>query len=750
MLVFFILLMLFRYVLPNDFVIKFKEKMYPFQNTSLPWDERVDDLVARLTLQEIQLQLARGGTGDYGGPAPAIPRLGIGPYAWNTECLRGDVDAAGNATAFAQAIGLAATFSPTLIARVAAATGQEVRGKHNDFVRLGIFTTHTGASCFSPVINIVRDSRWGRIQETYGEDPFMSGVLAQNFVTGLQGSDSRFIQASAGCKHFNVHGGPENIPVSRFSFDAKVSEVDWRMTFLPAFRACVKAGTLSLMCSYNRINGVPACANKELLTDITRGEWNFKGYVISDQGAIENIQDEHHYTNNTIDTAAAAVGAGCNLELSNNLPKPVYMSIVDAVKEGKLSESLVRDTVKPLFYTRMRLGEFDPPDNNPYAQLDSSTAESTEHQALALESAIKSLVLLKNNNNILPLKKEKYNNVAILGPMSDNVQQQFGDYAPFTDHSFIKTPLQGIREIFPNAKYSKVCMDGTRCTSYKKDLIPLIVNNSDLIIFALGTGPDIESEGQDRADLELPGYQKDLLRDGLLYSGNSSVVMLLFNAGPLNVSAADDNNRIEAIIECFFPAQAAGEAIRNVLTNAGGNSSPAGRLPLTWPYYYDQLPPMTNYSMEGRTYRYIKFDPLYPFGYGLSYTTFNYSRFQYLPSIHANETLLVWLTVSNVGNVDSDEVVQCYISWGDKTLPVPVRQLVFFDRVHIKAGQSMDMDIAILGETMAFWDNGHWVIKEGLMTLYCGGQQPFQKKSAPSNILSGQFIIKNTLIAKVL
>ncbi|KAI8783286.1 beta-D-xylosidase 2 isoform X1 [Biomphalaria glabrata] len=724
--------------------------VYPFQNTSLPWDDRVNDLVSRLTLDEIQLQMARGGTGPGGGPAPAIPRLGIGPYVWNTECLRGDVSAPGTATAFPQAIGLAATFSRDIVGRVAAATGQEVRGKHNDFVKQGLFVSHTGASCFSPVINIARDSRWGRIQETYGEDPYLTGQLAQSFVFGLQGNDSRFIQASAGCKHFDVHAGPENIPVSRFSFNAQVSDEDWHMTFLPSFKSCVKAGTYSLMCSYNRINGIPACANKQLLTDIARTDWGFKGYVISDEGAIENIWTQHHYTNNSVDTVAAAVSAGCNMDLPGGEITPVYLSLVDAVNQGKLTEEIVRESVKPLFYTRMRLGEFDPPDNNPFAKLDSSVAESPEHQALALEAAMKSFVLLKNRNNFLPLKPGTFKNVAVIGPMADNVGQIFGDYSPTILPSYVKTPLQGIREIFPDGQNLPVCLDGNRCQSYNATAVAASVYKADLVFVVLGTGTDIESEGKDRPDVELPGHQAALWIDAAYYSGNAPVVLILLNAGPLNVSLADRAIRVPAILECYFPAQATGEALRNILTNSGDFGSPAGRVPLTWPYYQYQMPPMVNYSMAERTYRYMTTPPLYPFGYGLSYTTFNYSLFYYVTAIKANESLNAWFSVTNTGAVDSDEVVQCYISWSDRTLPVPNLQLGYFDRIHIKAGQTVQVEATIPGEVMAFRDQGQWVIKAGLMYLYCGGQQPFQKKSAPSNMLYGQFEIISTLRTRIL
>ncbi|BFZ18920.1 hypothetical protein BsWGS_21959 [Bradybaena similaris] len=712
---------------------------YPFQNTSLSWSDRVDNLVSLLTLDEIQDQMSRGGAGNYGGPAPAIPRLGIGAYQWSTECLRGDVGAAGNATAFPQAIGLGASFSKDLLYRVAAATGKEVRGKHNDFVKQGSLGDHTGASCFSPVINIARDPRWGRIQETYGEDPFLSGVLSEHFVRGLQGNDSRFVQASAGCKHFDVHGGPEDFPVSRFSFDAQVSDVDWRTTFLPAFKKCVEAGTFSLMCSYNRINGVPACANQKLLSEILRNEWNFTGYVVSDEGAIENIISQHHYLNNSVDTVAACVNAGTNLELSGNLQNPVFMSLVDAVSQGKLSEDVVRERVKPLFYTRMRLGEFDPPDNNPYASLNASVAESPEHQALAIEAAIKTFVLLKNTNNFLPLNPAAFTDVTIVGPMADNAHQLFGDYSPNQDRSFTKTPLQGLQELFPNIRTGKACADGTPCTSYSALVIMDAVAAADLVFVALGTGQAVEAEGHDRPDVNLPGYQAQLLADALMYSNNSKVVLLLFNAGPLNLTVFDQVDRIVAILECFLPAQATGDALAAVLVNKGGNSSPGGRLPITWPKLASQIPPIVNYSMVGRTYRYIDTEPLYPFGYGLSYTNFTYQILAVTYYDEPKRDISVQVDVANIGNITADEVVQCYFVWENKTLPVPRIQLIHFDRVTIPAGGYETVQFDVTWENWAYWDGQQWSVQTGVVDLNCGGQQPFQNRSAPSNVLSVQF-----------
>ncbi|KAK7107954.1 hypothetical protein V1264_015778 [Littorina saxatilis] len=299
---------------------------YPFQNSSLPWDERVNDLVSRLTLEEIQLQLSKGGGWEGGGPAPAIPRLGIGPYQWWSNCGRGDVAAPGNATAFPQTIGLAASFSPDLSYRIAVATANEVRAKHNYFISHDIYSGRTGLSCFSPDVDVLRDPRWGRNQETHGEDPYMSGVQSQAYVRGLQGDHPRYVRVSAGCKHYAVYAGPENYPMSRFDFDPQVSMRDLRMTFLPQFKMCIDAGSYSVMSSYNAFNGTPVCANKFLLTEVLRNEWNFTGYVLADAGAIENVINTYHYLNNSVDTVAACVNAGCNIEVSLGAKVPVHVS----------------------------------------------------------------------------------------------------------------------------------------------------------------------------------------------------------------------------------------------------------------------------------------------------------------------------------------------------------------------------------------------------------------------------------------
>ncbi|XP_048239995.1 probable beta-D-xylosidase 5 [Haliotis rufescens] len=712
---------------------------FPFRNTSLSWSDRVDDLVSRLSIDEIQHQMARGGAVNDG--TPPIPRLGIEPYVWNTECLRGDVSS-GNATGFPQALGLAASFSPRLVFQIGEATGVEVRAKYNNYSRSGLHGEHMGVSCFSPVINIVRDPRWGRSQETYGEDPFQSGVLAATFVQGLQGNDTRYVRANAGCKHFAAYDGPEDKPISRMKFDAKVSERDLRTTFLPAFRACVKAGTYSIMCSYNSINGVPTCASKQLLNDILREEWGFKGYVVSDGGAIENILRGHHYADNYVDIASDCVNAGCNLELNQRKEQNLtYFSIVDAINQGKLTEEKVRESVKPLFYTRMRLGEFDPPEMNPYSKLDLSVIESEAHQMLAIEAAMETFVLLKNEGDMLPLKKDTFDRIAIVGPMANNSELLFGNYAPETFHTFVKTPLQGLAKLGQSVNYAAGC-DDNFCKHYDNASIKKAVAMTEVIFVCLGTGRTIESEGNDRYDINLPGYQLQLLRDVAAYRNTTPVVLLLFNAGALNVTWADESSDIAAILECFFPAQATGEALRRVIINEGPSSNPAGRMPATWPATEDQIFNITEYSMEGKTYRYFKGDPLYPYGYGLSYTQFKYFLLENPTTIQAGQDLHGMVTIGNTGNIDGDEVIQVYIQWMNATQPTPQLQLAWFDRVTIPGNGDVNINFTVSAESMAVWvDNKGWAVEEGELMLYVGGQQPNQKKQISSNVVCNTYKI---------
>ncbi|ESO87969.1 hypothetical protein LOTGIDRAFT_193829 [Lottia gigantea] len=718
---------------------------------SLTWDERVHDLVSRLTEEEMMNQMAKG-RADIKTGAPSIPRLGIGEYDWATECLHGDA-IAGNATSFPQAIGLAATWSKDVLYRVAEATSVEVRAKNNNYTKHGLYGFHMGLSCFSPVINILRDPRWGRCQETYGEDPHLTGALAQSFVRGLQGGHPRYIRASAACKHFDAHSGPENIPKSRLSFNSIVSERDWRTTFLPAFKDCVDAGVYSIMCSYNSINGVPACANKKLLTDILRNEWGFSGYVVSDAGAIENVWHFHNYTTNDVDTVATTVNAGVNLNLAAGT---VYEP--QAIEQVKLPDQIVRERMKPLWYTRMRLGEFDPDYMNPYSNINLGAIQSKVHQELSLETAMKSFVLLKNIDNTLPLPNTRFHWISIVGPMIDSPEQLFGSYAPTYDPKFTVTPYYGLERLGGNITSGQGCEDN-KCEHYAKNDIINAVYVSEVVFVCLGLGTEVEAEGKDRDTIDLPGGQLQLLKDAVKYSPeNAIIILIIFNAGAVDLSWAEQNSKISAIIAAFYPGQTTGTALRKLITHDGPYSVPAARLPFTWPKSDGQLPPMVNYNMTGRTYRYLKDDqePLYPFGYGLSYTQFQYDHVSVdLPVkdgvyiVNAGDDLNGSVFVKNKGQYEGEEVSQVYIQWKNIEIQTPKLQLVDFARQHIPTKEYIKVDFTIAAEKMAVWtDDGGWIILPCTLHVFIGGQQPFQTKPVGSNIISFEVKIQGQKMLK--
>ncbi|ESO86874.1 hypothetical protein LOTGIDRAFT_166876 [Lottia gigantea] len=456
------------------------------EDPSLPWDDRVDDLVGRLTIEEIQGQLAKGT-----GATPDISRLDIGAYSWWTNCGRGDVGA-GNATSFPESIGLAAAFSPDLMYAVARVSALEARAKNNYFLKHGQYGVHKGLSCFSPNLDIYRDARWGRNEGTWGEDPFLADVYARVFVKAIQGDNPRYALMTATCKHYTASGGPDSYPVSRMKFDAKVSMRDLQMTFLPGFKGCIDAGSYGLLCAYNSINGVPACADKTTLVDVLRSDWGFKGYVISDAGAIEGMKTGHNYYNNSVDIVAGSLNAGCNINAAGGKTKDkdnAYFSMVKAIQEGKLTEKMVRDLIKPTWFTRLRLGEFDPPEMVPYKQLDLSIIQTPAHRMLSVEAAMKSFVLLKNRGDFLPMKQTKYNNVAIIGPMINNPEAQTGNYSPTVMPTYTTTPLETLSKYLAHSVTStNGCLGDNNCLQYNQTAVIQAVQKSDVIIVCLGLG----------------------------------------------------------------------------------------------------------------------------------------------------------------------------------------------------------------------------------------------------------------------
>jgi len=819
----------------------------PYKNPNLPIETRVDDLVSRMTLEEKVSQMMNA--------APAIERLGIPAYDWWNEALHG-VARAGYATVFPQAIGLAATWDTKLMHDVADVISTEARAKHHEFIRNNQHARYQGLTFWSPNINIFRDPRWGRGQETYGEDPYLTARLGVEFVRGLQGNDPRYFKVIATPKHYAVHSGPEP---ERHAFDAVASERDLRETYLPAFRATILEGkAYSVMCAYNRTNGEPCCANKKLMTDILRGEWKFNGYVVSDCGAIYDIWKFHKVVPTEMEASVLGVRGGTDLTCGTEYP-----TLVQAVKQGLISESEIDTAVKRLMTARFRLGMFDPPEMVPYARIPFSQNDTPEHRQLARKTARESIVLLKNANHTLPLKKD-LKSIAVIGPNADVPEVLWGNYNGYP--SVITTPLAGIKNaVSANTKVSyapgstlagepvvpvpasalttngaepgmkaeyfnnrelrgpaatvrtdaridfnwgrykpaselsennfsvrwtgklKVpesgnytlgftADDGARLYIDGKLLIDAWAGNpkrtvtteitleagrsydlrmeyfqtnreavaklvwsypklaermieeavqatrqSDASVLVLGISAGLEGEempvavegfrGGDRTDISLPKPQEALLK--AVVAVGRPVVVVLLSGSALAVNWANEN--APAILTAWYPGGEGGAAIADVLF---GDYNPAGRLPVTFYKSVDQLPPFTDYSMAGRTYRYFKGEPLYPFGYGLSYTRFVYSKLR----SKVGDSVKVTVDVTNAGDREGDEVVQLYLTDVAASAPVPIRTLVGFDRISLRPREKRTVTFTITPRQMSLIDDrGKRVIEPGEFMLTAGG-----------------------------
>ncbi len=829
----------------------------PYKDPSLPVDKRVEDLVSRMTLEEKISQMMNA--------APPIERLGIPEYDWWNEALHG-VARAGYATVFPQAIGLAATWDTSLMHDVADVISTEARAKHNEFLRNNQHARYQGLTFWSPNINIFRDPRWGRGQETYGEDPYLTSMLGVAFVKGLQGDDPRYLKVVATPKHYAVHSGPEP---ERHAFDAKVSERDLRETYLPAFRATiVEARAASVMCAYNRTNTEPCCANKELMIDILRKEWGFDGYVVSDCGAIADIWKGHHFAGSEAEASALSVKAGTDLACGRE-----YGALIEAVKSGLIGEREIDISLKRLMTARFRLGMFDPPEMVRYARIPFSENDSLAHRDLALKAARESIVLLKNENNTLPLKKS-IKTLAVIGPNADAPEVLVGNYSGRPSKSV--TPLAGIRnavsaetkvlyalgatlsgeaavpvpssaltvngagtqpgfrgEYFNNQELQgqaatvridpqinfdwgrykptpqvgennfsvrwagkltppetgpyqlgATADDGVRLYLDGKLLIDAWASNptktitrevnleagrdydvrmeyyqinresiarlvwsyphivekqieeavnavrqADVAVVVLGLSAGLEGEemtvstegfrGGDRTDISLPRGQEALLK--AVSATGKPVVLLLLNGSALAVNWAGNN--VPAIVEAWYPGEEGGTAIADVLF---GGYNPGGRLPVTFYESVAQLPPFEDYDMKGRTYRYFKGVPLYPFGFGLSYTTFKYENLKLSArKIRAGEGVTVSVTVRNSGDVAGDEVVQMYVTDPSASVPVPIRSLAGVERVFLRPGEKRIVRFTLSAAQMSIISaQGKRVVEPGEFLISVGGKQP--------------------------
>jgi beta-glucosidase len=688
-----------------------------YLDPSRPVAERVGDLLARMTLAEKISQMVH--------EAPAIPRLGIPSYNWWNEGLHG-VGRAGLATVFPQAIGLAATWNPDLIHRIATAISDEARAKYHQAVREGNHGIYFGLTYWSPNINIFRDPRWGRGQETYGEDPYLTSEIGKSFVQGLQGDDRQYLKLAASPKHFAVHSGPDN---DRHHFNAMVSQRDLRQTYLPAFKACVQeAGAASVMGAYNRTNGEACCASKTLLEEILRQEWGFDGYVVSDCGAIDDIYRHHKVVPTAEQAAALAVRSGCDLNCGDT-----YLALFKAVSNGEISLKEIDQAVRRLFQTRFKLGMFDPDEIVPFAQISMDMVNSPDHQVLALEAARQSIVLLKNSGDYLPLRDD-FHSIAVIGPNAADALVLRGNY--YGEPADPVTILEGIIRRAGEGvqvRYAPGCT--IRGTEHQgMDEAAALAAASDLVIAVLGLSQLVEGEeGQeegnppglhslgDRTNLDLPGKQQELL-ERLATSGKPLVVVLL-NGSAVALNWAQASPQVKAILEGWYPGQAGGTAMAEVLF---GDTNPAGRLPVTFYQSIDQLPPFGDYNMEGHTYRYFHDAPLYPFGYGLSYTHFDYSPVEVEWVAEKGQVnLAASIIVTNCGTRSGDEVVQAYIQHLEPGVPTPAYELRGFTRVHLDPGQSCRLSFDFGFDDLACYDDqGQAFLAPGRIRLWIGGHSP--------------------------
>ena len=695
-----------------------------YRDTTLPVEDRAADLVGRMTLEEKVSQTVH--------EAAAVERLGIPAYNWWNEGLHG-VGRAGIATVFPQAIGLAATWNTDLMRRVAVAISDEARAKHHEALADdGSAEWYYGLTYWSPNINIFRDPRWGRGQETYGEDPYLTARLGVEFVRGLQGDDPNYLKLVATPKHYAVHSGPE---AARHGFDARVSQRDLRETYLPAFEACVReAGAAAVMGAYNRTNGEACCASPTLLQKILREEWGFTGHVVSDCGAIGDICRHHRLVETADEAAALAVKAGCDLNCGCT-----YAALTLAVEKGLLTEDDIDRALVRLFDARIRLGMFDPPEVVPYAQIPISVNDCAEHRQLALEAARQSIVLLRNEGGLLPLS-DGVKSVAVIGPNANGVEVLLGNYNGEPSHAV--TPLEGIRNRAGDGlevRYAEGCgltepieggVDAAKEAAARADVVLMVLGLSSRLEGEEGEANLIDKSG-DRKELGLPEAQAELL-DEVLEVGKPTALVLLSGSA---VACADE--RLGAILATWYGGEEAGTALAEVLF---GDVSPAGRLPVTFYESVDQLPPFECYGMAGRTYRFFEGEPLFHFGFGLSYTTFDYSDLEVTPStLSGGESVRVSATVTNCGDMAGDEVVQLYVTDDEASAPVPLRQLQGFTRIHLEPGKSRPVSFTLQPSQMAcYTEEGKQVVEPGQFTVSVGGGQPVAGGSA-TECVTGHF-----------
>ena len=684
---------------------------HKFQDPELSNAERAEDLISKLTLEEKVGQLMYG--------APAIERLNIPQYNWWNECLHG-VARNGRATVFPQAIGLGATFDTGLILRIGQAISMEARAKYNASVANNQRERYQGLTFWTPNVNIFRDPRWGRGQETYGEDPYLTSRIGVSFVKGLQGDHPKYLQAAGMANHYAVHNGPERL---RHEFDAVTSMKDLWETYLPAFEALVtEAHVEGVMGAYNRTNGFPCCAHPYLMQEVLRKKWGFKGYFVSDCWAIVDFYEGHKVVDTPAEAAAMALNAGTNLNCGSTYPE-----LVNAVKQGLTTEAEIDKNLRELLPTRFKLGLFDPPGLVPFDTIGVSWIRKAEHVALSLEAAEKSLVLLKNVNNTLPIDPG-VKSIFVTGPTAAHVQALLANYYGVSED--LKTILEGVvanASPHTSVKYRQgALLDEPNRNP--QDWFSGVAAESDVTIACLGISQLMEGEeGEsilsnhfgDREDIGLPQNQIDFLKK---IRANAKKLVVVLTGGSA-IACPEVYEMADALIFAWYPGEQGGLAVSNAIF---GKSVPSGKLPVTFPMSVDDLPPYEDYAMANRTYRYMKKPPLFPFGFGLSYTTFSYGSLSLSkPSIGASESITATTTVTNTGKYAGEEVVQLYVTDLVASVEVPRYTLKGFQRVALEPGESKIVTFEVTPKMLEIVnEDGESILESGEFQISVGGSVP--------------------------
>ncbi|MEN0048194.1 MAG: glycoside hydrolase family 3 N-terminal domain-containing protein [Bacteroidota bacterium] len=689
-----------------------KEK-FPFQDTNLSVEKRVEDLISRMTLEEKAGQLMYS--------APAIERLGVPEYNWWNECLHG-VARNGRATIFPQAIGMAATFDTDLMHRIGEAVSDEARAKYNVSIKHGARGRYQGLTFWTPNVNLFRDPRWGRGQETYGEDPYLTSRIGVAFVKGLQGNHPKYLKSAAMAKHYAVHSGPEGL---RHEFDAKVSQKDLWETYLPAFEALVtEAKVEGVMGAYNRTNGEACCAHPYLMQEVLREKWGFKGYFVSDCWALVDLYNGHDLVKTAPEAAALALNTGCNLNCGSTYPE-----LLKAIKTGLTTEEKINDNLRELLPTRFRLGLFDPIGENPFDHIGTEVIASDEHIKLSREAATKSIVLLKNNG-LLPLDKA-VKSIFVTGPTAAHIQALLANYYGQSDD--LRTILEGVMgKVSPQTSvhYSQ----GALLDEPNRNPIDWFsgeAGDAEVTIACLGISQLIEGEeGEsiasrhkgDRAEIGLPQNQIDFLRK--IRSKTKKLVVVM--TGGSAIACPEVYEMADAMLFAWYPGEQGGNAVGDVIF---GDASPSGRLPVTFPMALEDLPPYDSYDMTNRTYRYAEKEPLFPFGFGLSYTSFEYDDMKLSKAvIGKKEEVEVSVTITNTGSYKGEEVVQLYLKDVTASVATPQYALKGFQRIELWPGASKTVTFTISPEMLQLVNaKGERVLEAGNFKVFIGGSVPSQR-----------------------